>query len=94
MPALPVYKFNLYRTTHDKPKANSKAPIKLPTLRYTKPAIPMKTPAKIDLFTNSIILNILVWCGAGWTRTTISGFSVRRELTICATAPLLKVLMC
>lgn len=30
---------------------------------------------------------IYYFCGTGWSRTTICGFSVHRELTTCATVP-------
>ena len=55
-PALPVYRFNLYNTTQVNPNANKEAPAIPPTDRYTKPASPMKMPAKIDLIIKSLFM--------------------------------------
>ena len=47
-PALPVKRSALLIVTHIRPKAKSTAPPRPPTLRKTKPAIPISSPANID----------------------------------------------
>ena len=56
---------NLKFSKNGNPNANKKAPAIPPTDRYTKPASPMKIPAKIDLIIKSLFIFCNCLCGEG-----------------------------